>query len=117
MTWTKERRAKVSRLIRCLYGVVREFEKEFATAERKFTPDGHLVGSLGEVVAAYAYDLELHSVGEKAHDAKTRNGKQVQIKLTGCKGTDSEVCVGLRAEPEHLIVLQLRDYKFTELYT
>ncbi|MGI4792916.1 MAG: DUF6998 domain-containing protein [Janthinobacterium lividum] len=33
--------------------------------DRSFTLDGHLVGSIGEVVAAYAYDLKLEKTGKK----------------------------------------------------
>ncbi len=36
-------------LIRQLYRVVAQLEAEFG---RKFTPDGHLVGSIGEVIGA-----------------------------------------------------------------
>jgi hypothetical protein len=53
--WTSDRTAKVGRLIKSLYDVVRELEKEFVDEKRKFTLDGHLVGSIGEVVAAYSF--------------------------------------------------------------
>jgi len=76
---------------------------EFSDDGRKFTPDGHMVGSLGEVVAAYAFDLELLPVGTPVHDAKSPEGKLVQIKLTGGKSG-----IGLTGKPEHLVVLQLK---------
>jgi hypothetical protein len=38
-------------------GAVSDLEKEFEG--RKFTPDGHLVGSIGEVVAAYGPSVVL----------------------------------------------------------
>jgi hypothetical protein len=53
--WSEQRLANIRALIRGLYRVVSELEKEFEG--RKFTPDGHLVGSIGEVVAAYAFGL------------------------------------------------------------
>ena len=55
--WDERRLAKMRTLIRQLYAVVSELEKEFEG--RRFTPDGHLVGSIGEVVAAYAFGLKL----------------------------------------------------------
>lgn len=44
-------------LIRQLYGVVSELEDLFPG--RKFTPDGHLVGSIGEVVGGDAYNFTI----------------------------------------------------------
>jgi hypothetical protein len=91
--------AAVPGLVRKLYQVVAEFETLFKG--RKFTLDGHIVGSVGEVCAAYHYDLELLPASTKVHDAKSKDGTQVQIKAT--QGN----AVGLRAEPEHLLVLFL----------
>lgn len=108
--WTSDRTAKVGRLIKSLYDVVRELEKEFVDEKRKFTLDGHLVGSIGEVVAAYSFGLTLLPASEKTHDAR-KNGKMIQIKLTG--GNDS---VALSSKPEHLIVLQLQNLKFCLVY-
>ncbi len=48
---------EVPRLIGRLYDIVDRLEELFPG--RKFTPDGHLVGSIGEVIAANLYDLEL----------------------------------------------------------
>jgi hypothetical protein len=110
-TWSPERIAKVGRLVRSLYAAVKELEEEFTDEKRKFTLDGHLVGSIGEVVASYAYELDLYPPSIKGHDAKTADGKEVQVKLTGGK-----TGVRLNALPEYLIVLQLRDYQFREVY-
>lgn len=66
---------------------------------RKFTLDGHLVGSIGEVVAAYMFDLDLNPASTLGHDAKSRDGRDVEIKLTQGRS------VAIRHEPEHLIVL------------
>ena len=68
--------------------------------ERKFTLDGHLVGSIGEVIAAYMFDLILAAASSKGHDAKTRSGKRVEIKFT--QGSS----IGFRHEPNILIVLR-----------
>lgn len=94
-----------------MYAVVKELEDEFVDEERKFTLDGHLVGSIGEVVAAYAFGLKLYRPGIETHDAETDDGKRVQVKLTGgIRG------ILLSSKPDYLIVLQLRDYKFTVVY-
>jgi hypothetical protein len=70
-----------------------------------------LVGSIGEVVAAYAFGLTLYPSGADKHDGETEDGRKVQIKLTGgIRG------IGLSSEPDFLIVLQLRDYKFSVVY-
>ena len=55
--WHEDRSTKLRDLIRQLYTVVAALEEEFEG--RRFTPDGHLVGSIGEVVAAYAFNLTL----------------------------------------------------------
>jgi hypothetical protein len=66
---------------------------------RHFTPDGHLVGSLGEVIAAHRYGLILNNASEKGHDAVAPDGRKVEVKLTSIGR------VALRHEPEHLLVL------------
>lgn len=67
---------------------------------RKFTLDGHLVGSIGEVVAAYMFGLDLLPASSKGRDATAQDGRSVEIKLTQGKQ------IAMRHEPEHLIVLQ-----------
>ena len=90
---------QVPELVRRLYSLVSEFEALFPG--RKFTPDGHLVGSIGEVLAAHRYALSLHAASSDGHDGTARDGRQVEIKAT--QGDT----VALRAEPQHLIVLHL----------
>lgn len=90
---------RVPQLIEQLYSVVNGLEQLFPG--RRFTPDGHLVGSIGEVLAAYYYNLELLPASSQNHDAKTKDGRMVQIK---CTQGDS---IGLRGKPDFLIVLKL----------
>lgn len=100
---------RVPALVQQLYSLVAEFEQLFPG--RKFTPDGHLVGSIGEVIAAHRYDLILNPSSTAAHDARSRDGRQVEIKAT--QGSS----VALRSEPEHLIVLHLdKEGQATEVY-
>lgn len=96
-------------VIQRLYELVSELEHAFPG--RPFTPDGHLVGSLGEVLASHYYDLELLPCSSACHDAKTRDGRLVQVKAT--QGTG----VALRAQPDHLLVILLkRDGTIEEIY-
>ncbi|MDX5362980.1 MAG: hypothetical protein LPJ91_02330 [Pseudazoarcus pumilus] len=99
----------VPALVKELYGIVAEFERLFPG--RRFTPDGHLVGSIGEVVAAHRYGLSLFPGSTEVHDACAPNGVSVQVKATQGKS------VALRAEPEHLLVLFLAsDGEVTEVF-
>lgn len=93
-----------------IYAIVDELERSFPG--RHFTPDGHMVGSIGEVLAAYIYDLKLFTASTEKHDAVSADGIQVQI-----KATQSDKTVGLKSEPEHLIVLRIhKDGKASEIY-
>lgn len=67
---------------------------------RKFTPDGHLVGSIGEVIAAEALGLTLYPMSRPGHDAHDANG-DVQIKMTGRSS------VAMYATCDRLVVLQV----------
>lgn len=100
---------RIPELVHKLYELVGEFESLFL--ERKFTPDGHLVGSIGEVLAAHRYQLLLQPASAEGHDAVTTAGKQVQVKATQGQ------TVALRSEPIHLIVLHLaRTGEATEIF-
>ena len=83
-----------------IYEAVAELEARYPG--RKFTPDGHLVGSIGEVIAAEVLGLTLHPASFAGHDAFDANG-HVQIKMTGQKGTG----VALRATCDRLVVLKI----------
>ena len=79
--------------------------------DRKFTLDGHLVGSIGEVYAREKYGMTLLPASTPAHDAKDRDGKLYQIKLGAGKD------IALNAKPDWLLVLTLgRDGSITEVY-
>ncbi|WP_218062794.1 hypothetical protein [Phaeobacter sp. B1627] len=87
----------VANLLDDLYAAADGLESIFPG--RKFTLDGHLVGSIGEVAAAYIFDLDLNPASTMGHDARSRCGRNVEIKLTQGRS------VAIRHEPEHLIVL------------
>jgi len=101
-------KTRLPQLVSELYRTVGELEAMFPG--RYFTPDGHLVGSLGECLAAYHYGLELLPASSQGADALVE-GVRVEIKAT--QGSR----VALRSRPEHLLVLKLdREGGFTEIY-
>ena len=100
---------EIPSLIQELYSIVERLEGHFPG--RRFTPDGHLVGSIGEVLASYHYGLELLPASAETHDAKAPNGTLVQVKATQGRS------VGIRSEPQHLIVIRiLPDGRAEEAY-
>ena len=100
---------KIPALVKNLYEIVSELEEAFPG--RKFTPDGHLIGSIGEVLVAERYELELLPNSTGVHDARTKEGKLVQVKATQGDG------VGLSSEPDHLIVVKiLKNGEIVEVY-
>ena len=70
---------------------------------RKFTLDGHLIGSIGEVLATQLYSLSLLPSSTERHDAVAEDGRLVQVKLTQTQR------VSIYSEPDHLIVLRLAE--------
>ena len=92
-----------------LYALVRRLEEMFPG--RPFTPDGHLVGSLGECLVAEAYGLNLMPPSNTGFDAMDPDGRRVEIKTTQGKS------VAFRSEPEHCIAIKLeKTGKFEEIY-
>ena len=99
----------IAEKIRKIYKITRELEEMFPG--RHFTPDGHMVGSIGEVIAAEEYGLELFEASHPVHDARTQDGKLVQIKATQGDRIAISEC------PKYLIVLKIhRDGGFEEIY-
>jgi len=100
---------KFRALVKQLYGTVNELEGMFPG--RHFTPDGHMVGSLGECLVADAYNLELKTASNKGYDAVTETGLEVEIKATQSNS------VAFRSQPQQTIIIKiLRDGTFEEIY-
>ena len=100
---------KFQALVQRLYSMVSELEQMFPG--RHFTPDGHMVGSIGECLVADAYGLELMVASNKGYDAMTPDGVCVEIKATQSKS------VAFRSNPEHAIVIKIiPDGTFEEIY-
>jgi hypothetical protein len=73
------RRIPLPKAVAQIYRAVAELESQYEG--RKLTPDGHLVGSIGEVIAREAFGFTLHPASYPKHDAYDVNG-QIQIKMT-----------------------------------
>ena len=99
-----EVRGDVDELIREVFAACQRLSE---LTGRPVSPDGHLVGSLGEVHAASALDLDLATPSTTGYDALDNAGRKVEIKTTtrsaislSASGTESErlVVVVLSAE-------------------
>ena len=96
--YTAEKMDGIKDKVQQLIGIVKELEADFPG--RHFTLDGHLVGSIGEVMASYYYGIELYAASAVAHDGEI-DGKKVQIKIT------QQEDIVINHEPEYLIALYL----------
>jgi hypothetical protein len=96
------------KLLQDIYAVVDELERMFPG--RHFTPDGHMVGSIGEAIAAYYYGLTLFTASARGHDGIIGE-RRVQVKATQGRS------IAISSEPEYLLVFKLaRDGSFLEVY-
>ena len=99
----------VTAKIKALYEISHDLEELFPG--RHYTPDGHMIGSIGKALAASYYNLELFTASEETHDAKAPDGRLVQIKATQINR------VSLSSEPEWLLVLKIhKNGTFSEEY-
>ena len=104
---------RVPHLVATLYEVVEQLEALFPG--RSFTPDGHLVGSLGECLAADTFGLTLNAASTEGYDAVASDGRRVEIKATQRSSVALSVVDKVLAEI--LLVLQLHpDGTFAVVY-
>ncbi len=110
-----EKKATVGRLVRLpppvarIYEAVKELQEQYSDSGRTFTPDGHLVGSIGEVIAAEALGLTLYRNSHPGHDAHDGKGGDVQIKMTAGKS------VAMYETSVRLVVLKVVSSKEAEI--
>lgn len=105
---------EVLRLVPELFKIIKALDA--AAPGRHFTPDGHLVGSIGEAVAAALYGLELTTASTKGIDAHHKaTGRSVEIKAT-VEGKKISLR-GMEPEADHLLVLRINgDGSASEVY-
>lgn len=95
--------------IKELYKITGELETLYSG--RKFTIDGHLVGSIGEVIVAENYGLELLPNSTETHDAVSPDGRYIQIKATQIKR------IAISSKPDYAIVIKMHtDGSWEEIY-
>ena len=105
--------AAIQRLVPELFRVIAELEA--ASPGRHFTPDGHLIGSIGEVIAADRYGLTLTTASTKGVDARDSEARPVEIKAT--TGNRGVALRGMTPTAERLIVLKISETgTATEIY-
>lgn len=106
--YTDEKMNVIKQQVQRLVEIVAQLEAEFPG--RHFALDGHLVGSIGEVMAAYYYGIELYTASTEIHDGEV-DGKKVQIKIS------QQDNIVINHEPDYLIVLYLnRNGNIYEVY-
>jgi len=105
--------AEIQKLIPELHALIARFEA--AAPGRHFTVDGHLVGSIGEVLAADRFGLTLSTASTKGVDAFTADGRAVEVKAT--TGTKQIALRGFVPEAEFLLAIQVNpDGSFSVVY-
>lgn len=98
ISYNREKMTVVRKNVQKMIDIVKKLEMEFPG--RHFTLDGHLLGSIGEVMAAYYYGIELYKASSEKHDGLVED-HEVQIKIT------QQDDIVISAEPDYLIVLYL----------
>lgn len=91
-----------------LQSIVKELEERFKPHKRKFTLDGHLLGSIGEIYAHLTEGYILSTPSRKSYDT----ANDVQIKITQGKR------ILLTSDVEKLLVYKLEDDgKISKMYS
>jgi len=88
-------------LVRSIFEACAELSRR---SGRSVSPDGHLVGSLGEIYAAQEFGLRLETASNAGFDAVDSQGQRVEIKTT------TRTSIALSASgmlAERLVVVQL----------
>jgi Family of unknown function (DUF6998) len=93
-------------LVNDIYAICDQLNKMYP--DRKFTPDGHLLGSIGDVQAAEVLNLELVPQSTKGHDAISSGKWKVEIK-TASRGSIAFQAAGGNAR--YLVVMDPRTGK------
>lgn len=100
--------SKFSKLLKQIYSAVAGLERMFPG--RHFTPDGHLVGSLGEAIASHYYGITLYPASHAVYDGRIKNRK-VQIKATQKSSVEIK-----HGHGQLLVIKILTDGNFEEIY-
>lgn len=97
--------------VKQLLGIVARLHAAFR--HKAFTLDGRLVGDLGEVFVEERYELVLLEGLQKHYDAKTPDGRHVQIKAT----MKENVTFPVDHTPDYYLAVKiLRDGSLEEVF-
>lgn len=99
--------------VRALVTAHRALVTSYASTSLRFTLDGRLVGDIAEATAAEAFGLELCGVRTPGVDARTADGRTVQVKASGI-GKGPAFTPG-EGRAEHLLFLIL-DFERAQAY-
>ncbi|MDM3885998.1 hypothetical protein QSV36_10350 [Pseudomonas sp. BCRC 81390] len=103
--------SKIKNALKDLFSAVSMLQEAYPG--KPFTPDGRLVGDIGEVVASLAYNLTLNEGLTKHHDAVTEDGRNVQIKTT----FGTSLTFPVHHVPDYYLGIRMnRDGTFEEIY-
>ncbi len=106
-------RHKLPTEIRHLVHARNQLRERYGSLGLSFTPDGNMVGDLGEAVAAELFGLRLADRrGLKAIDAYAADGGSVQIKASG-RGT--RIPFTANEEPAKWLLVLVFDYEAEEV--
>lgn len=86
-----------------IYSIANELGRAFDI--HTCTPDGHLLGAIGQIAARIAFDLRLGSESDEHNCTWSDGVRKVNVQVR-CSGRGS---IALRREPEHLIALEISE--------
>ena len=89
--------------IAAIYEIANELGREFNIS--KCTPDGHLLGAIGQIAAKIAFDLQFGSEKTEHNCTWSDQNKIINVQVR-CTGRGS---VAIRKEPEYLIALEVSE--------
>jgi hypothetical protein len=99
---------RLSEFLGQIYSAVAGLEKMFPG--RYFTPDGQMVGSIGEAIAESHYGINLYPPSHPVFDGN-KDGKEIQIRTTQGRSTYIKTAEGM------FLALRLNpDGTFEEVY-
>jgi hypothetical protein len=95
--------------LKLIFQGINDLKSEFPN--RAFTIDGRLVGDIGEVIAALAYDVIVDDTSQATHDGVTSDGRRVQVKAT------FQNSLTFKTTPDYYLGFKLNtDGSFEEIY-
>jgi len=89
--------------IASIYEIANELGREFNIS--RCTPDGHLLGAIGQIAAKIAFGLQFGS-DKKEHNCSWSDQNRIINVQVRCTGRGS---VSIRKEPEYLIALEISE--------